>query len=76
MVFCTKCGTEAAADDSFCRVCGAPRAAGAFVKADLNDNPVERHAKIRLKREHDKLIAGLGVLAASRLLSSRSRSSS
>lgn len=28
MAFCTKCGAEAASDDSFCRKCGAARNAG------------------------------------------------
>lgn len=31
------------------------------IKADLAGNAVERDAKIRLKREHDKLVARLGV---------------
>lgn len=64
MAFCTKCGAEAASDDSFCRKCGAPRR-NTETPADPIKTAVvgvvERDAQIRLSREHSKLVAGLGV---------------
>jgi hypothetical protein len=64
MGFCTKCGGEVATEDSFCRKCGAPRKARSAPDPIQTEvvGAVERDARLRLKRAHDKLVATLGAV--------------
>lgn len=61
MIFCTKCGKEIGDADEFCGKCGAARSSKPATPAVEVIGAVERDARIRLKREHEKLLTSIGL---------------
>jgi hypothetical protein len=61
MAFCTKCAGTVNDYNQFCGTCGAARSSKPAAAAVEVTGAVERDAKVRLKREHDKLLASIGM---------------